>query len=242
MKTSIQMAVATMGLCLVTGCETTGYSSRERSGVSYPNYILGMHGDSTNKVHREVALPIRIAVAQVGEAAPPLAMTRMLETNQALFSLVSGIPAPADGEAHLATVPTRSQPALQDYSTQAKSLCNLAQSVGADYLFLTGGNIDTWNNPSPLKVFDITLVGGFIIPSTDVRAMGKAAGALIEVATGNPVLFLSVESNRSAFVPSDAAWEKRDAVVAQLRDELGTKLAEELIQKLPKTIQSAKAH
>jgi hypothetical protein len=234
------MAVATIGLCLLTGCETTGFSSRERSGVTYPNYILGMQSVSTNAARRELHLPLRLAVAQVGEAAPPNSMIELLETNRAIASFVVGLPAPGDNSS-TRLLANKETSQFQDYSEQARSLCRLAQSAGADYLFLVGGNIDTWNDPSFLKVFDITLVGGFIIPSTGVKGYGKAAGTLVDVATGAPVLFASVESSNSDFVPSNAVWEKRDAVSAQLRKELGAKLAAELVQKLPGAVQTAAA-
>src|SRR5215469_6337557 len=94
-KKIIQSAVAVAMACLLAGCETTGLSPRERSGVSYPNYILSLQSDGTN-APRKVITPIRLAVAQVGEAAPSDAMLNKLAASKTLVSSAFGLPLPGD--------------------------------------------------------------------------------------------------------------------------------------------------
>ena len=111
-------------------------------------------------------------------------------------------------------------------------MCDLARSAGADYLFFYGGNIDRWHTANALRLFDLTLVGAFFIPSTSVKAEGKAAGALIDVDTRAPVLFVSAEARRSAGGPSELAYSKQQNLIVKVRDELNSKLADRFLSRL----------
>lgn len=205
--------------CLLAGCETVGMSSRERAGVTYPEYIFSLRPNTNAAVHRELAVPLRLAVAQVGEVAPSAAMLARLETNHSLVAFATGLPMPGMAEG-------------ENASTRLQSLRRLAQAEGADYVFIFGGNIDSWRQGNELTFLNATLIGGAIVPGTSIKAQGKAAGALIEAATGEPALFASADEQKSGITPSLLADGKLDSLRAAMRDKLAVALADDLLRRI----------
>jgi hypothetical protein len=90
----------------------------------------------------------------------------------------------------------------------------------------------SWSDGNPLRLFDLTLVAGVLVPSTKVVAEGKAAGTLIDTSTCEPVLLVSVDAKRSVHSPTYLADGKTDTLRAVLRDELTSALADELLRTL----------
>jgi len=234
MKILIKLGFALLTISWLAGCETTGLSPGERAGVNYPNYILSLEPRQAHSPAKLVP-PIRLAVAQVGENSPSKKMLDKLENQAGLIVSVVGLPLPGDSETGYYN---RNQPAPVDYATQVKSLCSLAQSAGADYVFLFGGNVDSWQKDNFLTVFNITIVGGFILPTTKIEMEGKAAGTLIDTATVEPVVFVSTDTEASKMVPNYLIQGKVEDMRAQLRDELVSKLTDELIKKISNANQS----
>jgi hypothetical protein len=232
MKTATQLAITLAALLITTGCETTGLSQRERPGVTYPNYILSLQPKQSQDTRTKPVPPLRLAVAQVGEPAPAKIMLEKLEADHALVNSVVGLPVPAEEQDRNFNPRDFKQNKSENYSAEMQSLCHLAQSVGADYVFVFGGNIDSWQDGNALKVFDFTIVGAAIVPSAKIRAEGRTAGALIETATGDPVLFVNAEAKSSTTSPSYQADGRNNTLKAGLRDELTSKLADALLKRL----------
>jgi hypothetical protein len=92
--------------------------------------------------------------------------------------------------------------------------------------------MNTWGDGNAMRLFDFTLVGAVLVPSTRIIAEGKAAGTLIETATGEPVITASADAKRLAYSPTNLADGKTDTLRAALRDELTTALADELLRTL----------
>jgi hypothetical protein len=63
-----------------------------------------------------------------------------------------------------------------NYAASVKSVCNLAHDAGANYVFLFGGTVDSWRKNNPLSVLDITLVGGAILPGSEINVEAGAPG------------------------------------------------------------------
>ncbi len=221
MKTIIKSAIAVTAVCLLAGCETTGLSPRESSGTTYQSYVMNLQSGSTN-APQKVSLPLRLAVAQVGEAAPPEVMLDKLAENKKLVASVSGLPLPGDVYSD-----------SQDYPTRIKTICNLARTTGANFVFLFGGSMDSWQQNNSWSVLDATLVGGAIFPGTKIHIEGKASGALICATNCQPVLFVNTEARQTAFSPDYFAEGKTTGVRAEVRDQLAAKLTEQLMERLP---------
>ncbi len=221
MKTIVKSAIAVTAVCLLAGCETTGLSPRESSGTTYQSYIMNLQSGSTN-APQKVSLPIQLAVAQVGEAAPPGAMLDKLAGNKNLVASVDGLPLPGDVYSD-----------SENYAARIKTICNLARTTGANFVFLFGGNMDSWQQNNSWSVLDATLVGGAIFPGTKICIEGKGAGALISTTTCQPVLFVNAEARKTALSPDYFADGRTSGVRAEVRDELAAKLTEQLMEKLP---------
>ena len=169
MKTTICSVLALGAVCLLAGCETTGLSSHDRAGVSYPRYILGLQPKAAQHPPQKLAAPIRLAVAQVGESSPPRNMMDKLERNPRLIVSVVGLPLPGEPSGNYSGSRAEEKDHPEDFAAKIKTICGVAQSVGADYLFLFGGNIDSWQNRNGLAFLDFTIIGGAIIPSAKIH-------------------------------------------------------------------------
>jgi hypothetical protein len=230
MKKIMQSAMTVAVVGLMTGCETTGLSPRERSGLDYPAYVLSLQTNRTNAPPQKPVLPVHLAVAEIGETAPPQTMLDDLEAKSNLVASVVSLPLPADSGNNFGYKQTG--PASGDYASRIKAVCNLAEAAGANYVFLIGGTVDSWKRENPLGMFDLTVVGGWIIPGTKISIQGKGAGTLIDAATGQPVFFVNVECKDSALSPDYLSAGKTTEMRVHAQDKLAGKTSEELQREL----------
>ena len=77
----------------IAGC-SSGLSPRETRTQNYPAFIMSLYENpKPPQPAPPPTLPMRIAIAQIGEIAPPQAMLDHLRQRGELFSRVEGIPA-----------------------------------------------------------------------------------------------------------------------------------------------------
>ena len=233
MKMILQLSAVVAAAGLLAGCETTGLSPRESSGMSYPNYIFGLQTGPTAVQARPLVTPIRLAVAQVGEPAPSSALLDQLAAQRTLIASVSALPLPGDAGNY--GWQNQGNIASADYAGRVKTLCRLAQAGGADYVFLFGGDLDTWRKNNPFSLLDVTLVGGAVVPGCQINLEGKGAGVLIDDVTGAPVMFFNADMKRMASSPDFLAEGKTDSLRAEARDALVAKLGGQLLDRLAGT-------
>ena len=220
----MQFTVTLAALVCTTGCETANLSRREQANVSYPSYILNLRPRPSLGAPPKLTTPLRLAVVQVGELAPPKAMLDQLQSDRSLVAAVVGLPS---------WIETRGQSNNTEVvAGQVQAVCQLAQSVGAGHVFVFGGNMGSWSDANALRLFDLTLVGAALLPSTKIIAEGKAAGTLIDTANCEPVVLASVDAKRSVHSPTQLTDGKSETLRAALRDELTAALAGELLRML----------
>jgi hypothetical protein len=230
MKKSLLLASLLPIALLMAGCETTGLSSREQNN-GYSTLVSGYYqntpgGNSTLSIQA----PITLAVAQIGETAPEEAFTQALMKDPKMVRKALAIPMPSVNG-------SRSQnggkePVTDVFAGQVKSARNLARDLGAGYLLLVGGSIDSHSSRNVLSPLDLTIVGAAVLPGTKVHADGKAAGALVDVETGRIAFLSNVELQKTGLTPTYYAEEKRDNLNVKLRREVLQKLAEDVLEKL----------
>ena len=91
---------------LAAGC-SFGHSRNERPAQNYPTFIMSLYDNPTPAPRSGAPVaPMRVAVAQVGELAPPQAMLEHLRQNPAMFQRVEGIPAVFDDYSQTGALPT----------------------------------------------------------------------------------------------------------------------------------------
>lgn len=227
MRMLVQSAVAVAVICLLAGCDTTGLSPLETSAVSYPNYILSLQPGPAAEPLKIVA-PIRLAVAQVGEDAPPATLLDKLAARRALVASVTGLPLPDDNFSCFSRL-GRQEP---DSGSRVKAVCGLAQAAGADYVLIIGGSLDSWEQHNSLSALDITILGGTIVPGAKIHVEGRGAGTLISTATCRPVLFVSADSHAAAMSPDFLVDGKTAALDVQVRNELAARLGDQFLNHL----------
>lgn len=229
MKNGAKVLCAGLLVLGLSGCYTTGLSSREVGGYNYSNFVYSLYGNDSSGPKQKVKInkPIHIAVAQIGEAAPPKAMKTKLLAEHFLVSNVVEIPG---GGADLGYY--SGQNGSPNAQMQLKQMLNLTQDMNADYLFLVGGTADINQSYNWSGVLDLSLVGMFVIPSQDLEIAGKASGALIEASTGRVLFIVSSQADVDRLTTTAGAEGSKIRALANLRDNLLSSLAEEFIQKL----------
>ena len=171
---------------------------------------------------------MKVAIAQVGEIAPPQLMLDHLRQRDELFARVEGIPGLFE-ELYC----SNNQGALnaserQQVRDRVSRLQRLAQDLGMDYLFIYGGSIDHYVRENPLQVLDLTIVGAFVVPSREIRAIGKAAGALIDVRSGAVVFITSADAEKTGLASATNEDGKQLKVLQDTRESLHLRLADQL--------------
>lgn len=214
------VAASAAGLLLV-GCTSSGLSENETPMHNYSalmysdNFALAPTDPAANAPVRALPRePIRVAVAQVGEIAPPQSMLDALRARPDLFSQVTPISDAGN--------------AVQ----QMSQMRQMARDFGADYLLVFGGNIEHGHTQTGLSVFDLTIAGAFVVPSNAVIVDGKAAGALIDLRTAQPVMSFSSEAKGNGMAPTAFAENAEAGSTLADRDELVKKLTGDVVRQL----------
>src|SRR5205085_5107845 len=120
----------------------------------------GQEAGQANAEAQPLRTPAKIAVAQIGEVAPPAAMLDQLRNDKVTFASVQPVSGVIDTEP---TISDRRADRPADYSTQqdaqrhAQRMRLYARDIGADYLFLFGGTVDKATTDSPLKLANATI-------------------------------------------------------------------------------------
>jgi len=231
MRKYFNSLIVGMIVFLLSGCQTTGLSLRERDGFNYSNFLYSAYGQSKDSGVARTALrsPIKLSVAQIGEETPPAVFLEKIQNEASLIAKVQ--PLPAAGYApDRAAKPEVEQLAIETMIFKMKML---AKDLGTDYLFIYGGSADYGSNPNFWSFLDMTLVGMYVFPSVDHVAEGKVSGALIDVESGKVLFVVSAQSKMSASAPSYGSYYGyQNPVLPKLRDDLVKKIADQLIQKL----------
>ena len=221
-------------LFALTGCTTTGLSLREKGSFNYSNFIYGLYGKekAVPSGVKKVVKPIKLAVAQVGENTPPQAVLDKLQKESGMISQVMALP--LGGNDYPDYYQNNNNNAkVEDFEKKMEKVQLLAQDLGADYIFLFGGSTDYGYTPSFWQIFDITIIGAYIIPSTKHEVEGRVSGALIDAKDGRVVFVTEAQSNLIKYTPSYMNYyDGNNQILKQIRDDLVKKLTEEFVRKL----------
>ena len=236
MKNVKQMVLVLGCAVVLAGCTTTGLSTYERGGFNYTNFVYGMYDSKESKGDKPIALkrPVAIAVAQVGENAPPQLALRKLDSERGLINKVVIIPAGSDQQNDYygyGSAPKENMKP-ESFEERAVKMRRLAQDLGADYIFLIGGSAEMRGTQSWLGVLDFTIVGAFIFPTQQLIADGKAVGAFLDASTGRVVFIVNTQKQITTRATSYNFTGKQDELIKNLRDALTNDLTEKFIDQL----------
>ncbi len=219
----------------VAGCYTTGLSTRERGSFNYSNLLYGLYDENNSAPRNEmkpIRRPVKLAIAQVGETTPPKVMLDQLAQETQLISEIMIIPA-GGNENNGYQDKADSDP--KEFHQKMQNMRQLAKDLGAEYIFLFGGSIDSGAYSTWLQLFDLTLVGAFVIPSVVTEVEGRASGALIDVQSGRVIFTVNAEGKNKKTMPSYMVnYQADERVLVTLRDDLVMQLSEKFLEKLSK--------
>jgi hypothetical protein len=228
-------AVALAGAAAVWcgGCNSDGLSPRESTNGYADTVYQGQAGPTSPPTTRADAAPpttepvgtadvrvlppftargpISVAVVQIGEVAPPASAVGAFERRSDLFARVDALAGRGGRDTAGNT---------DDLTVYRQG----AASLGDDYLLVCGGTLDRSQVSTVLSVFDLTIVGAFVVPSEQVTVKGRAAASLIDVRTGRLAFDVTAEAKASTLQPAATASgvgdPLADAVRQQLQDQL----------------------
>ena len=232
-RRAVAAAGVSLGVALGGGCAGDGLSPREsthsyadtiyqgRSGspaldaAAVPTTNPAEPGDAAGPLRVGPALrvtgPISVAVVQIGEVAPPEAAIRAFEDRPDLFARVD----PLAG---------RGTQACQANDDDLATYRAAAANLGDDYLLVYGGTLDDQRVATALSVFDLTIVGCFVVPSEQVTVTGRAAGSLVDVRTGRLAFNVTADASAGTFQPAATASGVGPPLAEAVRRELEEKL------------------
>jgi hypothetical protein len=167
-------------------------------------------------------LPARAAVIEIGEVAPPAAMVRRYRERSDLFADVEPLTDLGDT--------CDSTPKISPKSLEA--IRKAAGGMGLDYVLIYGGTVQTARMATPLEVFNWTILGAWIVPSIQLTATGRSAGALIDVRTGRIVFTVSDDASAGTLQPTASASGADEPLRAGVKEKLNTLMAEATIGRM----------
>jgi hypothetical protein len=233
-SSSILLSGACAAWLLCPGCVENGLSIREKPGTDFSRYALSLYQDQAliadaAAPKQPLVLPARIAVAQIGEVAPPQAMLQVLRSDSDAFVAVQSIPAAAGTDARM-IVNASGQREVDDSAARQRMnlMLRYTRDTGSDYLFLFGGTIDHATTGTGLSLADVTIVGAFMVPSKRISAEGRASGVLIDARSGHIVLAVGASRTDSLLAPTAAQDSDELKLLTSVRDELTKELAGQL--------------
>src|SRR4051812_3847425 len=162
--------VLIVALLAAAGC-AHGLSARETRTQNYSAFVLSLYDQPLQQAQpARLVAPMRVAIAQVGELAPPQAMLTQLRNKPELFMRVEGIPGVFEEAASGNQSGALTANERQQVRDRVGRLQRLAVDMGMDYLFIYGGSLEHYKRDNPLQVLDLTIVGAFVVPSREIRA------------------------------------------------------------------------
>ena len=243
-----------LAFAAAAGCESSGLSPREAGNQTVADYTMalydpapfgyGVPAEALPAGGRQAAPlrpPIKVAVAQIGEVAPPASFLQALEKHPDLFSRVEGIPGPmaAVGQGNYRVTQEMEAALKRRTAEEGEKVRRLAKGMGMDYLLLVGGTIDHGTQSTGWTAADITIIGAFIAPSKRVIAEAKSHGSLMDLAADQVVLTGSGHATQEALTSTAAQDEGRVDTVRKVRDEVLLNLAADIIQEVQSRLHAA---
>ena len=234
---------------LLAGCATTGLSLREGPGRDISAYVRAASAPSNGRPAsrgiyavgpgpgepaaaveaRPIEKPASVAVAQVGEVAPPQALLEAMEARTDLFKSVQSVsglfePAPfGRGDASFGD--------LDGAREHLEVMLATARDIGASHLLVFGGTIDASERGGPLSILDLTIVGAFLVPSHKLDAEARGSAVLLDARTGRPVATASADETASTTSATVGLQGRQADQARDLRDALTLELAGKMIER-----------
>ncbi len=214
---------------LFMGCNTTGLSLREGGDVNFSSVLYSLKASGKNdEIKAPLQTPMVIAVSQIGETAPLESVVETLKQSPYVSKVIT---VPGDVESF--RTPYFHDTKEEKVTPQSPAIRQLAKELGADYLFIFGGNIDSGIEAGWFSLFDIATIG-LLVPSQNIYMEGTAAGVLMDVNRGNVYFIVNAKDKINTYAPLCLATSKEERLRVTMRDQLANKLGKNMVLELGK--------
>jgi hypothetical protein len=230
----MRLAPLILPLLLMSGCATTQLSSGAEYLAARPEYSPASGTDLDRAVARAADIepllrfPARIGLARISGGqfvpVPPREADAWIAFAQSHGQYGEFVPvSPLVGE--LVT----GGAGLPKYGSTAIVPIRLAaarQHVDAVLVYAVGGyNKD---KASPLSIFDLTIIGAYLVPSRSVEGTAVANALLFDVRNGYPYGTVSATSTQTGFVPNVGSGNQSQNLQVDAQVDAVTKLTGEI--------------
>ena len=203
-------------LLLVLGCTTQGLSGPGKTTTLGYN-LADLKSLPAEQISTKV--PLHLVVAQAGALRPDEALLCELRKYPQLFSKISVIPA---------------SPELRNFGREVSQkdptfLLEECRNLGAQLLFLVGGEVKSNQSKTPASLLDLTVIGRYLVPSNRIVGEASALGVLISVDQQKMILTVDQNVRDSKLSPSISQHSHHDELVVEMKRLLLDELVKKFI-------------
>ena len=187
-----------------------------------------------------------MAVAELGEVAPPPLLVERFQKESRLFRRVEGIPGMADGD--YASDPYSSERPCPPGAAEAaratprqamQRMQRLSRDAGMDYLLLFGATVDSDSHRTGAALADLTIVGAYLMPSRHISGRARASAVLVDLRTNRVVLSAGTEANDTRHASAVGREGSQSHQIEQLRDKAFAELGDRVIEQITRRASAA---
>lgn len=219
-------------LPLLGGCSFAGTGPLRDSGQDYARSVYTLYDQpkpGAPPAAVTLRFPMDVAVAEVGQVTPlPLAMEQ-LRSNPQLVRRAEGIPALDESDAF---GPATTHRARDAQLSMIYRLGQMARGMGLDYLLLFGVTAESRSTQTELSGLDMTIVGGFVVPSWELTAQSRASAVLVDLRSNSVVLTAGAASSDSRMSPSITTSPHLAQLEDKVRGDAFHKLNAQIVEDL----------
>lgn len=199
----------------------------------YDTEVVGTLRESVKEDRLEFKAGSSLVVARLGEYAPREPLLQSLRHHTNLFSRVTGIPAmwQVTAEPVGGSQPDKNaaRNAIREHLIKMRQL---AGDIGGEYLYLLDGQSRAISDQTPLGVFDLTIIGYFVVGSHRTEVESRGSGALVDIRSGRALVVVTEQQKLVRYSPS-ASVEKRNLMfLSQANDQLEQTLSQKILAQL----------
>jgi|GEM_PF-6419190 len=218
------------------GCSMRGLSNREYGNHTITNYLYSLPADSPSDA--PVRTPMRLGVVQLGEIAPQQEVMQKLAKQKSLISHIEPLPAWIAQTQRYVSPYDQRMPANVSEEKSVKDVIEhvltMAEERDLDYVLFVGGTVEQQTLETDRTVWDMTILGAWLIPSHELEANAKAIGVLMDVNNSRVAMMSYAASDGRRDEPTATVHAGQQRLLNDMRQQVGSNLADRFLQDLRK--------
>ena len=211
---------------------------RELGGLTYSEFVYSLPLDNETSLRQrsKMVFPMTLAVAQIGETSPQVAILAKMRSRPGLIKEIIEVPFLGEESLQSKYPPALENPSRRNavFRERIQKALTLSKKLGADHLFMIGGQSESRTLAHPIEILDLAIVPAFAVPSKKVKVEAKMSGASISVEPGDVMFLVNAMAQAEGVTSRVYRKQKRESLSVALRSGLGESVAKKLIERLDK--------